>query len=1380
MRTKTVLLACAAFMLCGASWVFAAEGAPKIYFTESFRNYADKAPGISGKGMTIGNDPIWADAADLNVRAQEDGFVFDQFIPAPKLDKFDFLFHFRFLNTAAQKEGTPAVAGTFDIVFKNAAGKDTVITFVHTVTADGTNSMTVSVAGQKGETPAVANWKWEEAVVQADGKSLAVYVSRDRALQKLVSAPFSGAVTGVNFKATKDRHFAIRNIVLRDSASLPSHPVEKHFADFRSRTQPIANPMTATPGQTVTLTPKPYAGIVLKLGTDAANAAEMKVAWDNGKSTTFPIGVDKYVTDAVVPVVGRKKGAKLELPDATISMKPLRQFVRPNLKMFQSGYDAEPQYIDIVREWDKLPKASEHPFDIEFVAQPDGGLQLFFDGSYVQTLKETNAVAKEVAFKFAAPVQYRVKADRSAQYDANTFCVIDLSENPRAKAFADASLSLKPGIQAIGGIPFDVAKPLDSADVGICKQGKGNWGLEVEEYHGRSPLDGFPSAIHYRLPAAPYGKAYVLLALDPDPAKVKVLTTRVGHYINNGSGGNMLADNVIEITGDKVPDNFKPVGEVTLKGQKLPLYMVEIPLALGDILDVPARRGYVDFEFTGKGWLNTEQLDNRMKPDPYLDSAFNIFAVTIEKAPVLMDVKESQPGNVFTEDEQDPKTTVTLKATQAGAKGAVAWSAIGTDGKEVFKGTQGFSLAKIGDATAIDIPFGKTEVGFYDLAIRILDAKGGTLITHPARFAILGKDTRQANKNESPYATWWFNSHGSPGDMDLGGPIMQKAGIRKASWNVPTPEAQAKYNTRGCGNIMCPGMRDFDKTTGKFKPETITSPDPNDPKKKIKTELSGDESFKRKIKEALVKDPLADHILIWHESGPGYGIPEELLNMDVPALPDGDKGLAAYINEAGRLIREVAPQLKIQIGNSSASIGAVTRPLRAGADPQYYDYIGIETPSQVIYPEKLQEVGLQGMVVSKEIANKLAKGKKNVKLNGTWEFTYRCERDMGEQQQAEWYMRDVLISLANDFFLISPGILFDCSSGYYNTLWGGSGILQRGPYVYPKRAYVAYAALTRALDRVKFSRQIPTGSTSVYAIEFARADGKFATALWASRGAVKFALDVPSGKASVTEMYGKTYTLDGNKPTVDGGTSPLYVVTDKPLAAVTIAGRSFPKDMALAQKAKVGPAFDDVSKVELKPDMSMESTHTGFLPILKPSEFTVQQVTDEEKGACVEVSLDVSKDKYKSKYITEYTTLRLKEPVLIPGKPEVVGVWVKGNSNGGQIRFEIEDANGEVFKNLSTGREWGCDIMDWPGNLAVNFDGWGYVYQTLFPTTLVNDHSPGPYSEQWVSEGGDKKIDLPIKIRAITVGMYRTKLDLLDFKPSVPSIRIRDAGGIEK
>ncbi|MEG2076382.1 MAG: hypothetical protein RRY34_07750, partial [Victivallaceae bacterium] len=357
---------------------------------------------------------------------------------------------------------------------------------------------------------------------------------------------------------------------------------------------------------------------------------------------------------------------------------------------------------------------------------------------------------------------------------------------------------------------------------------------------------------------------------------------------------------------------------------------------------------------------------------------------------------------------------------------------------------------------------------------------------------------------------------------------------------------------------------------------------------------------KNKIDSWLKRYPESNVLMIWHETAPGYGIPEELLGWEVPAPKDAnaaayEKKLADFINASGEFIRKNYPNQKIQIGNSSASIGAVTRPLRAGAKAEYYDYIGIETPSQVIVPEKLQEVGFQGMLIAKDIGKKLSG--KDLKLNGSWEFVYRCERDMGERQQAEWYMRDILISLAHDFPLIAPGIFIDCSNGYYNGLWGGSGILQRGPYGYPKQAYVAYGVLTSVLDDVKFSRQIPTGSSTVYALEFKRADGKYVTALWASRGEVKFDLS-GKGLEDAIDMFGRETKLDSSKATVDGGTSPVYVVSSSPLQSVAIAGRSFAKDAARAAKAKVASAMNNIELLEVIPDKSMESTHNSFLPIL--------------------------------------------------------------------------------------------------------------------------------------------------------------------------------------
>src|SRR5690606_32187455 len=122
----------------------------------------------------------------------------------------------------------------------------------------------------------------------------------------------------------------------------------------------------------------------------------------------------------------------------------------------------------------------------------------------------------------------------------------------------------------------------------------------------------------------------------------------------------------------------------------------------------------------------------------------------------------------------------------------------------------------------------------------------------------------------------------------------------------------------------------------------------------------------------------------------------------------------------GPFFRERFPQLKLVVGNNSAAAANIAAILRHGGNPDFIDYIGIEAPSQVFIPEKLQEWAIQGNHIARDTAKVLSG--RDIPATGCYEFTYRSERDMGQQQQAQWYARDVLISLANGFTTISPGI----------------------------------------------------------------------------------------------------------------------------------------------------------------------------------------------------------------------------------------------------------------------------------------------------------------------------------------------------------------------
>ena len=1396
-------------------------------------------------GLWRRNDTIWSPRATLEstLKAEDQPrLLYDGYVMLPGISVFDCSLEFCLKGatdpTPAQPEQTKKQKDKIVVVKEAQPAKPGISKkFSLVLIIDGKNTELVTIAndgitigGKTFTTPFASRGSWGGIHLKANGKTMQVYASIDRVYKLIGELPFSGKLTGTNVMFYPDNNVQISNFKVSDPRPVIQTPASDWYADYRSLTQPIkgadSKPVTLINGKD---------RLALRFNA-GKSTSKMILKWNNGLTMEYEINACSQKEKLLEAFSAIPKKTDIMLEDFYINFgckkyarQQFRQYVRPKLEQFSSLFSAIPEYMDIIRDWDTLPAASTHPLDLELIPQADHQVQIWLDGSYIRTIymnldpeKESKTRAKIVnlnsklrkaaeeekkalqielaaaekelaALPFAklesvtfVPGEDAKVATLPVRYnkiDSKRFTVIDMAANPRAKAFIDGKLSLKTGVQTIDAIPFDVVAPIDSADVAICRMGQGAWMLECENYSGRSPDDNFPASVHFRFKPALYHTAHIIFALDPDPAKEAILTTLFASFTDApyGPGENQIGITKLDLRSGKLPANVKQIGTATVKGKTVPLYRAAITLDSGKVIDHHTTRDYMDLDFHGDGQENFQQIDRRHKPDPNVKSAFNIFAITLEKAPVTMTPKQLAPGNVFTEDEKVQETRVVLKATQDNAAGKFVWTAKNINGKTMFAGAEDYSLAKKGAEVEIVIPFGKQAIGYYDLTMELQDKSGKTLVTHPARFAILGKDERTANKYKVPFGTWWFRgAHGSPGAMELGGPLLKKAGIRKPLGN-PTAEEAEKYGIcMSPGTVKLPGWRSFDFKAGKFKPQTINVPDPENPKKMIKKEISGEEWLIDKIKNDIknIHPDQTIQAMIWHESAPGEGIPTELTTGAKRPVEDSDRNNAVFVNEIGRIMRKHFPQIKLQFGNSSYSLGAFSRPYRAGANPDYYDYIGIETPSQVIPPEKLQDIGLQGMIITKDMAKYLSG--KDIKLNGCYEFVYRCERDMGEQIQAEWYMRDALISLSHDFLLVSPGLFFDCDRGYYNGLWGGSGILKRGPYVYPKRAYVAYATLTNVMDGVMFSRQIPTGSTTVYALEFKRHDGLFATALWSARGEVEFTVENPAGSMRVTEMYGQKRTENGKIVKIAGGTSPVYLLSKTPLKSVKITGRDFKADKALAAKAKTVAAFDDINKVTMVPDEKMSSINMEHLPLLKPGAFKLEQVKDDQMGNCLQVTLDTATDPYKSKYITEYTTIHLKEPAPVTGTPGVIGIWVKGDSNWGQIRFEIEDAQGEIFKNHSSGvGGWGCDIYDWPGNTAVSFDGWSFVYQTVGKSFMLPTHSPGTAMQQWISCGGDKVIDMPVKLRAVTIGVNRHKLDLHDFKTFTPSLRIRNAGCIE-
>ena len=1039
----------------------------------------------------------------------------------------------------------------------------------------------------------------------------------------------------------------------------------------------------------------------------------------------------KYAKD--MSVIGQWNGMYTNsFPDSLLCIGRFTQYVRPLLKHFHSDVEMKPEGKDLLANWDGLPKASRHEYKFGFNSE-GSDFTAWSEGSFAGKVPYPGGTAP--AGVVPVGVDVHLVSGATWRVTGNTrprnvrFEILRFDENPRARTFAGESLEdILPGEMTIHGVPMRLAAPCDSQDVGICREIVKLFRLVFNRYRSRQPHEAYPYAIHYRMPPAHYVKAHVVFALDPAQGKDRKFVLRQAlHAEKEGTGSNMVFEKVVDLSGG-IPSSFEKIGNVTLGEAIVPLYYAAIDMDIGPYIDFAARNDFLEFEFCGT------DLDGRTP------SAATIFATTLEKLPVVMDIVQSAPGNVFTADEKGKGFGVKLSA-KGRFKGEIVWSCGKAGGHVPVDMNAGTSRTVKLDLGLL------SDVGLYEVSVALCDPSGRNILVHPARMCVVPPSGRLAERDvkASPYGTWWFNVHGSPGDYSLGFPLLAKAGIRKASWTPLSPEICEKYKIINTGNVKALDQNDknFDSVTGKFKD---------------RDGKTGEELFVEDLKRQMSAQVWTDHVLIWHENNLGrYFLPEEILDLPVPPATDEDKAAAAYLNECGRIIRKHFPGLKIQVGNSFHSLGPTIRALRGGANPDYYDTVAVEAACKNHIPERLHKWNNQITVMLKESV--AAAAHRPVPVNGCWEFIYRTDQVLGEDMQAAFYMRDILISLQHGFTLIAPSGLFDVTNGYYDKFWGSSALLKRVPYTYPKKAYLAYAVLTKCLDAVKFVKRVPTGSTTVYALEFLRADGKTATAFWTVKGEGVLKVD---GEGVAYSMCGRATPFGGatGVSSLEFSWQPSYAISDRPLGRMEVASRSFMEEENMRANGAVAVTFDSADTVKVTPVNAQACNQRRALPIYLPSDdFSVSAVDDAEAGRCLEVSLDTSRRKV-NKYFTECTRLELAKPVVIPEGANHLGVKVKGNSSWGQIRFEVVDADGVRFDML----HWSVtDCIDRFGTTLLDFDGWGYVYY------------PFDRGAEWHRcDGKEVPMKFPVKLVAMVVGLNREKLDLSEFSPAEPRIRIKD------
>jgi hypothetical protein len=1077
--------------------------------------------------------------------------------------------------------------------------------------------------------------------------------------------------------------------------------------------------------------------LVLRVSDAAKGAVELAmVAKDLPKSPwTWK---KETVKDAGMALSLRKIGEPWLLNDV--------YWIRPN-PHFCHGDDLK-KALD---NWDKLPAASQHVLRLRMDAEA-GAIAFWLDGRF---LGRAELRAQKIAISLkpgAAMLAGSVK--RLEQHPRHV--PVPLAGYQRAGKAGGTSIGLSPGMQALNGVPFEVAAPADSIDVGLSRWLEEATGPDdfTDDYYTRSAFDGTPESILLAVPTDHYSHAHLLCAVDPDPAKTSVVTLRLTRflkdYFDSGGRGDAFADTAIRLeqVNGRWPESVRPVGEADLDtpgGRKrVPLLLVRVPLRSGHIQDVLDEKGItigrstqsLDLELTKELHQVTKLNHANYSTKPLgKPSGVRVFGLTLERSPLRVRLGSKQVGSVFYSTEKPELELAVRNVSGSDLKGEVVCDVTDFYG-ESKKLSQRVELAA-GKEDVVRLDVGGPKLGWLKAVVRVV-ANGETIWDAPTSFAILPPDTRKAGP-ESPFGTWWFrDSHIGTKPVAEVAPLLQRLGFRHVcpGGSGPSGEELARH---GISISMLPNLvraKDAEKA----------------------------------IDAAVKAHPDAKWALIFHENGFGEPLvfPPEFIGQPVPKLTeDQEKKLKALWDQAvevSKLYRAKYPQIKLIFGNGSLPFAVEF--MRRGYPRELIDAFGDEDLGQLIMPE-FPPQAFKAIYWQREY-QKLYKYDVPVTSCYEWRGRPTTPGNLTEKEQAELYVRDCLQCLAYRMPHINVGLLHDVGDSYYYSRWGGTGLCHRWPLLNPKPSYVALATLTRELDGAKFTRYLTSNSPSLHILEFERGD-EMVYALWLPRGEREVALTLDrDARWTHTDMVASSAeaATANRQAKLRVSSSPSYL---RVAAKVTQAVAGATTCEAPPEKRRVVDDLCDLSRWSIVEERNelLEKGHFDFPRRQGKVELTVRD--DEQKARALEIRLLPQPDVPAP--CSRYLVLKARDPQPIEGKPTAVGMWVKGNSSWGRVTWELEDAKGERFSSISASEE-GWLVGDWKGRSYISFDGWNYLQVKLL--TWYESGFYGPERCDW-HYTADGRVDFPIKLTRLVIELRDQVVHLTDLVPVPdPAIRLRD------
>ena len=417
-------------------------------------------------------------------------------------------------------------------------------------------------------------------------------------------------------------------------------------------------------------------------------------------------------------------------------------------------------------------------------------------------------------------------------------------------------------------------------------------------------------------------------------------------------------------------------------------------------------------------------------------------------------------------------------------------------------------------------------------------------------------------------------------------------------------------------------------------------------------------------------------------------------------------------------LRKFRPDVKISLGNTNVNwiTPLLQRGIKAGV---HFDYFGTEEGLFAQSPERPSNAYGNISWWARSVCEHF--GFFDVPLfhsESVYFSTGPGFARISERNQAGWYVRTYLIGLAYDSVYGISGAIVDSSAGYIYSSWGMPGYCNQAPECSPKLSYVAYATMTQLLDGGVYDGKLDAGTHSIYGMRFRKADGTHLCALWNLRGRRRVTLS-SSDDADFTVVDALNRPIETRKDP-DGlslvlGDLPTYVLGPR---VERITPNTNVPELLSADWKRIAPLPGPSQwSIERQPDPAFgKPGKWGGVPRIRGNFAIIRPQPLIAPGLDKFDGIRISQDRHHaSGLVPRYARLTLdaSKTIAIPAGTTRLGLWVYGNDTWAEIKFRIQDAQGNEYIPLE--RDPGAVMAD-------NFTGWRFLctpYLNKFGTDIA-------------------------------------------------------------